>query len=443
MPHITDIYAALQAITGKFELESEGELRGADNVRRDIVRGAIGDVFAGDYANADLRQVTEWLDLGGNLQVDDTLAADELISRARDVQGLRELAFESGIDRKTPPPVVASAIDFVLEGLSHRRRSAAPRSSSISPPNRPAARARAAFRPRRASSGRIRTSEGRESPTTEAISNFQRPISKAPPKCQLPRQSRTFQGAFAERGASPRTWIPELAWELGIGSALALGTLEVGSCNRNRNEDIAAPNSTPRTSSSLNIWRELLSKLFRICCCGAGSTIPTGFHYDDQEGVSADALHDAILEALLNERMPAVRTRNAGEELSAEELADGETMRRKEFGAAGAAESWRSCSVGLPDGPPNMRSDGAEGDQPGHGGRGPESNIRFEITDKSLDFLGYRALRDLLGSIGPQQVVGRHDTREIAGTRRRGQRRAEAGTSPATPMNLDASRTES
>ena len=97
----------------------------------------------GTYANADLRQVTEWFDLGGNLQVDDTLAADELISRARDVQGLRELAFESGIDRKAPPPVVASAIDFVLEGLYAQKkisRSEEFQYQSAEPPRRPSPR---------------------------------------------------------------------------------------------------------------------------------------------------------------------------------------------------------------------------------------------------------------------------------------------------------------
>ena len=143
MPRITDIYAALPAITGKFELEYEGELRGADNVARDIIRGAVGNVFAGYYANADLRQVTEWFDLGGNLQVDDTLAADELMSRARDVQGLRELAFESGIDRKAAPPVVAAAIDFVLEGLYAQKkisRSDEFQYQSAEPPRRPSPR---------------------------------------------------------------------------------------------------------------------------------------------------------------------------------------------------------------------------------------------------------------------------------------------------------------
>ena len=38
---------------------------------------------------------------------------------------------------------------------------------------------------------------------------------------------------------------------------------------------------------------------------------------------------------------------------------------------------------------------------------------RFEITDKSLDFLGFRALRDLLGSLG-KSSFGRHDTRDLA-----------------------------
>src|SRR5262245_1186089 len=90
VPRVTDIYAALPAITGKFELEYEGELRGADNVARDIIRAAVGNVFSGYFASADLRQVTEWFDLGGTLQIDDTLASKELIVRASEVQGLKD-----------------------------------------------------------------------------------------------------------------------------------------------------------------------------------------------------------------------------------------------------------------------------------------------------------------------------------------------------------------
>src|SRR4051794_19294301 len=71
VPRVTDIYAAIPAITGKFELEYEGELKGADTVARDLIRAAVSLVYDGWFPNADVRQVTEWFDLGGNLQIDD------------------------------------------------------------------------------------------------------------------------------------------------------------------------------------------------------------------------------------------------------------------------------------------------------------------------------------------------------------------------------------
>jgi magnesium chelatase subunit I len=117
VPRITDIYAALPAITGKFELEYEGELKGADNVARDIIRAAVGNVFGGYFAGADLRQVTEWFDLGGTLHVDDTLPAAELLTRTSQVQGLRDLTSHAGIRHGSPEPLLAAAVDFVLEGL--------------------------------------------------------------------------------------------------------------------------------------------------------------------------------------------------------------------------------------------------------------------------------------------------------------------------------------
>src|SRR6266545_2293923 len=122
VPRITDIYAAIPAITGKFELEYEGELKGADTVARDLIRGAVSTVYDGWFPNADFRQVTEWFDLGGSLQVDDTLSASELIARTGEVQGLHEAARTGAIGKKPSDPVLASAIDFVLEGLyAHRK----------------------------------------------------------------------------------------------------------------------------------------------------------------------------------------------------------------------------------------------------------------------------------------------------------------------------------
>jgi magnesium chelatase subunit I len=121
VPRITDIYAALPAITGKFELEYEGELKGADTVARDLIRAAVGDVFNGWFPDADLRQITEWFDLGGTLQVDDTLSAAALLERTQQVQGLHELA-RPAVPKRAPDTYVAAAVDFVLEGLyAHRK----------------------------------------------------------------------------------------------------------------------------------------------------------------------------------------------------------------------------------------------------------------------------------------------------------------------------------
>ena len=69
---------------------------------------------------------------------------------------------------------------------------------------------------------------------------------------------------------------------------------------------------------------------------------------------------------------------------------------------------------------------------------GNTEQYRFEITDKSLDFLGYRALRDLLGSLG-KSSLGRHDTREMAtGIEASG---ASKPYEFGDTMNLDASGT--
>ena len=117
VPRVTDVYAALPAITGKFELEYEGELRGADNVAREIIRSAVGSVFNGIFVDADTGRVAEWFDLGGTLQVDDTLSAKDLLKTTAVVQGLHELSQHAGIDARASEPLRAAGIDFVLEGL--------------------------------------------------------------------------------------------------------------------------------------------------------------------------------------------------------------------------------------------------------------------------------------------------------------------------------------
>src|SRR6187549_3489197 len=105
VPRVTDIYAALPAITGKFELEYEGELRGADAVAREIIRAAVGAVFTGVFASVDYSHVSDWFELGGTIQVDDTLGAEALLERTAAVQGLHDLARHAGIPKNAPPAV--------------------------------------------------------------------------------------------------------------------------------------------------------------------------------------------------------------------------------------------------------------------------------------------------------------------------------------------------
>src|SRR5688572_10054042 len=117
IPRVTDIYAALPSITGKLEMEYEGELKGAEAVARELIRAAVANVADGYLAHLETRQVLEWFDLGGSLQLSDTLSAADVLAHARQVQGLVDLAYAAGIPKNAPPPLLASGVDFVLEGL--------------------------------------------------------------------------------------------------------------------------------------------------------------------------------------------------------------------------------------------------------------------------------------------------------------------------------------
>ncbi len=53
-----------------------------------------------------------------------------------------------------------------------------------------------------------------------------------------------------------------------------------------------------------------------------------------------------------------------------------------------------------------------QADAPGGQG-GPETQVQFEVTDKAVDFLGFKTLKDLLGSLG-KSSFGSHDTRDLS-----------------------------
>jgi magnesium chelatase subunit I len=91
-------------------------------VARDLIRAAVGAVFAEQFDRVETRRVIEWFDMGGTLAIADTSSAAELIKQARCVQGLVELAEHLGVKADAPPPVLASAVDFILEGLYAQKK---------------------------------------------------------------------------------------------------------------------------------------------------------------------------------------------------------------------------------------------------------------------------------------------------------------------------------
>jgi magnesium chelatase subunit I len=71
VPRVLDIYAALPAITGKLELEYEGELKGGDAVARELIRVAVGKVYTAISKASNMSQIVQWFDLGGTLKLDE------------------------------------------------------------------------------------------------------------------------------------------------------------------------------------------------------------------------------------------------------------------------------------------------------------------------------------------------------------------------------------
>ena len=63
-----------------------------------------------------------WFDLGGSLPLSDDTSSNEVVSLTAGVQGLRELAERAGAPTGSVAPVVASAVDFVLEGLYAQKK---------------------------------------------------------------------------------------------------------------------------------------------------------------------------------------------------------------------------------------------------------------------------------------------------------------------------------
>jgi len=122
VPRVSDIYAAMPAITGKLELEYEGEMRGADNVARELIRSAVAKTFDRYFKEANLQQVVQWFDLGGEIKVADSAGAKEVLGGIKGIQGLLDKLDALEVSPKDRPELQVSAAEFVLEGLHAHKR---------------------------------------------------------------------------------------------------------------------------------------------------------------------------------------------------------------------------------------------------------------------------------------------------------------------------------
>jgi magnesium chelatase subunit I len=122
VPRIVDLYSALPAVTGKLELEYEGELKGGDTVARELIRMAVGKIYNQYFEGANMAQIIQWFDLGGTLKLDDSVDSATMVKQLSGIQGLMEKVKALGLSANEPDAVRASAAEFVLEGLyAHRR----------------------------------------------------------------------------------------------------------------------------------------------------------------------------------------------------------------------------------------------------------------------------------------------------------------------------------
>ncbi|MEJ2185670.1 MAG: magnesium chelatase [Gemmatimonadota bacterium] len=124
VPRISDIYAALPAITGKLELEYEGELVGSDKIARELIASAAARTFesrADESVEADIEEIVSYFERGSVLQLTDDASADIMLRAFTTVDGLLDVVRGIGLENGSAGHTVA-ACELVLEALVADKR---------------------------------------------------------------------------------------------------------------------------------------------------------------------------------------------------------------------------------------------------------------------------------------------------------------------------------
>jgi magnesium chelatase subunit I len=122
VPRVADVYAALPSITGKMELEYEGELQGSETIAKDLIAAAARELFDQVWEVDSMDTIVEHFDRGGVLQVSDSASAEAALGGLGGVPGLVEALEEVGMYRREDPGTTVAAAELLLEGLAAHRR---------------------------------------------------------------------------------------------------------------------------------------------------------------------------------------------------------------------------------------------------------------------------------------------------------------------------------
>jgi len=117
VPRIADIYAAVPSMTGKMELEYEGEQIGANRIAKDLVKRAAGEIFEGYFVGIDFANTVRWFDEGNNLRLADTASDEECMLLLEPVPEMIDTALIPFDFKRTDAGLTVAACEFVLEGL--------------------------------------------------------------------------------------------------------------------------------------------------------------------------------------------------------------------------------------------------------------------------------------------------------------------------------------
>ncbi|MFN2397607.1 MAG: magnesium chelatase, partial [Gemmatimonadaceae bacterium] len=122
VPRLSDIYAASPAITGKMELEYEGELVGGQMVASDAIRRAADATFSARAGGVGTDNMVMWFDEGNAMQVTDDAETPALLQGFERVPGLLDLVYLVGLATEGDAPSTVAACELVLEALVARKQ---------------------------------------------------------------------------------------------------------------------------------------------------------------------------------------------------------------------------------------------------------------------------------------------------------------------------------